>query len=694
MQTPETKPQSATIGPETIFNADNYKTEQSHFLVCGLGSLGQFCVAALKEFGVSVHAITTACPESWEITNLPGLVDSLLMGDCRQPDVLERAGVKDCRAVLIVTNDERVNIEAAFAVKLLNPEVRVVVRSTKQNLNQLLEQGLGNFVALDASQLPAPAFAIAALGSEIRGLIHLDAYMLLVVKVSIDTTHRWCDRRFLHELNTQTRRLLSHISAGSPLPVGFYQWEPDARVQAGDQVAYIEVVDRFTDLISVPSAGTPVKARSEAKPFWHKLRHFSSYHLGQKLVNWWQVTAQQPTKRVATVVGVTMLVLWLLGTLTFKLTNSQISLLSAFYTAGVMLLGSYDTVFGALDPQDSFPVWMRIMNLTYMLAGTASIAVLYALLTETLLVAKFQLPKKRPPVPLQGHVILIGLGRLGRRVATFLQQMRQPLVGVSNVPLESTILPSMPLVVGDLANSLSKVNLATARSVVIATDDEMANLELGLMAHAANPDCALVIRTFDPRFSASIDGLLPYAKVLCAYDLAADAFVATVFGENVLSLLRLNEQTVLVIEYMIKSEDMLNRRLLAEVAYGYGVVPVLYHSLAKGTVRFMPSDDIRLEMDDRLVVLATSDGLQRIERGEMYPRRWQVTINKASSKDSIFDGSMAIARITGCSINQAREVMNQLPAVLPFPLYKHQAQRLVRELSKSQVVAQLVSLSA
>jgi voltage-gated potassium channel Kch len=366
MLTPEIEPQPGAIKPETAFkDLDNHETEQSHFLVCGLGSLGQFCVAALKEFGVSVHAITTACPESWEITNLPSLLDSLLLGDCRQPDVLEKAGVKNCRAVLIVTSDERVNIEAAFAVKLLNPGARVVVRSAKQNLNQLLEQGLGNFVALEASQLPAPAFAIAALGSEIRGLIQLGDYLLRVVKVPIDTTHRWCDRRSLHELNTQTRRLLSHIRAGSPLPVGFYQWEPDARIQAGDQIAYIEVLDQFTDLMAASPTVTPFKARSEARPFWRKVRYLSGYHVGQKLMNWWQVTAQQPTRRVATVVGVTMLALWLIGTLIFKLTNPPISLLLALYTAGVMLLGSYDTVFGALNPQDSFPVWMRIMNLIY-----------------------------------------------------------------------------------------------------------------------------------------------------------------------------------------------------------------------------------------------------------------------------------------------------------------------------------------
>jgi hypothetical protein len=107
----------------------------------------------------------------------------------------------------------------------------------------------------------------------------------------------------------------------------------------------------------------------------------------------------------------------------------------------------------------------------------------------------------------------------------------------------------------------------------------------------------------------------------------------------------------------------------------------------------MPSDDIRLELSDRLVVLATIDTLQQIERGEIAPRNWQVQVDKALSEDAVFEGAMAIARVSGCSINVARELMNHLPGLLQFLLYKHQAQRLVRELSKSQVVAHLVPVT-
>lgn len=661
----------------------------SDFLVCGLGSLGQFCVSALKEFGVPVRAINLTMPDRWEIPNLPELVDDLIIGDCRQADLLSKVGIDHCRAVLLVTSDERINIETAFAIRLLNPEVRLVVRSAKQNLNDLLGAHLGNFVAFEATQLPAPAFAIAALGSEIRGFIELENSLMRVVKVPITPDHPWCGYRLMHELNTRNRRVLSYIPEGMPLPTVFYDWEPDHRVKAGDTIAYIELIEQTVNLVQAPQKPSP-RLRAKSIQRWQAvIRKLSGAYLREKGLQLWRSLSQ--TKRVGLVVGMTMVSLLFLGTCVIKLNVADTGWLKAFYTSGVMLLGSYDTVLGALDPKDAIPLWLRYLNLSYMLAGTASIAVLYALLTESLLSANFQLPKRRPPVPEQGHVVLIGLGRVGRRVATFLQSLKQPLVGVNPTPLEQGVLPQLPLVVSDLNNALSKVNLETARSVVIATDDEMANLELGLMAHAINPNCALVIRTFDPQFSNSIDRLLPYAKVLSAYSLAAEAFVAAAFGENILNVLRLNEQTVLVTEYLIESGDTLDGLLLAEIAYGYGVVPILYQKPGDNNARLLPSDDLRVRVGDRLVLLGSNEGLQRIERGETFPRHWYVRVERALSRDAAFEGITAIACISSCDIAIAHDLMNNLPGILPIALYKHQAQRLVRELVKSQVMAHLVA---
>lgn len=616
------------------------------------------------------------------------MLDNMWMGDCRQREVLERAQVQRYRAVLLVTSNERVNIDAAFAIRLLNPNARLVVRSAKQTLNELLEERLGNFVAFEATQLPTTAFAIAALGDENQGFIEIDDSLLRVVKRKIAPSNKWWDRRVLHELNTNARRVLSHNRANEPPDQGFYDWHPDDRLRVGDTITCLEVDDRlsFGDRYARQATATP-QADPNHKSWWHALLSPASWRT--KMRDIWLASAEQPSKRVALVVGLTVLFLLLLGMALLMGTGRLSNPLEAFYASLMLLLGSYDALLDLRAPGPT-PLWLQLMHLSYTLAGTASIAVLYALLTEYLLATKFQLPKKRPPIPRQNHIVVVGLGRVGRGVAQFLQKLNQPLVGICQDPLESTVLPELPLMVGDLATGLKRVNIESARGVVICTPDEIANLELGMTAHTASPRSNLVIRTFDPTFSDNVDRLLPYAHVYCAYALAAEVYVAAAFGENVLTLLRLDNRTIIVTDYTVEVGDTLEGLLLSEVAYGYGVVPVSHRRKEDETPTLLPSDDRLLAEGDRLLVLASSDSLQRIERGDRLPPNYAVRVDHCNSPSAQFDATRAIVRITNMDGAIVNDTMQNLPAIIPKRLYRHQAIRLVRALSKTMTTARVL----
>ncbi|MEL6384096.1 MAG: hypothetical protein AAFQ89_16905 [Cyanobacteria bacterium J06626_18] len=219
----------------------------------------------------------------------------------------------------------------------------------------------------------------------------------------------------------------------------------------------------------------------------------------------------------------------------------------------------------------------------------------------------------------------------------------------------------------------------------------MQNLELGLMAYRVNSHSRLIIRTYDQLFTDKVAQLFPYAQVLCSSALSAEAFAGAAFGENVIGLFRLYDQTVLVTQYDVDATDSLQGLLLADIAYGYGVVPV-WHGSKGNPPRMMPSDDIKLCAGDRLVVLSTIRGLRRIEQGDLAPKQWQVQILRAKANDSVFEGGTEISLITGCDIGEARGLMNQLPAIFPHRLYLHQALRLVRRLARLRVEAELLPL--
>lgn len=653
------------------------------FLVCGLGSLGQSCVAALKSFGVTVYAINREPVQYWEIPSLATLIDGVWVGDCRQAAVLEQANIHDCRAILVVTSNDRVNLSTAFAARALNSHIRLIVRSQQANLNQLLSHHLGNFIAFEPTQLIASAMSLAGLQDETLGFFQLDHHLFRVTEQPIMPNHPWCSQRRLHELNTSIRRVLSHTRTKDYFPPHFYQWESMAQIQVGDYITCVELTDKLiaaTDRNPQPQS---------VRRFRFSIPGVVKQLRGKSRLRW---RSRTQTEQVALLGILTMLMLVALGTLLYRLQYSELSLQDALNVALVLILGGYDNLFGQLKLPFAIPGWLHLFSLGLTVAGTLFIGILYASLTERVFSARLPFLRSRPPVPVANHVVVIGLAQVGQQVAKLLQELRQPCVGVSRQDLEADILPHLPLVVGTTQDTLLKVNLTAARSAMILTDDEMTNLEIGLMIQALYPHCPLVLRTADSQFGNHIAQLLPHAKAFSVDALAAEVFAAAAFGENILSLLHLHRQTVLVTEYQVEAQDTLQGRLIAEVAYGFGVVPLLHQGTAGASEKLMPSDDICLNVGDRLIVLATLEGLQKIEHGNIARPTWQVRVEKALSADAVFEGTSILTRISGCALGLAHARMEHLPGTLEVPLYKLQAQRLVSALRKVQILAHMVSI--
>jgi Trk K+ transport system NAD-binding subunit len=672
---------------ETAKKINQVLNSANSFIVCGLGSLGQSCIVAIDEFGGNVSGVEQNVTSSWEIPEIPELLENLVIGDCRQANILVNAGIHNCRAILLVTSNERVNLETAFAARSLNPKIRLIVRSSKQNLNDLLAKELGNFIAFEPTQLPATAFALAALSDEIMGFFTLDGQLMRVVQQEIDRTHRWCEVRMIYELNTRNRRILDHRSQNqerdSPL---FNQLEPDVRLKPHDLLTYIELADT-----EISNRSTPTKTQSQdwTQGIGKLTSQMVWANLQKNMIDYRNWLLESRTRLAANVCGIVVIGLIAVGTLLFRLNYPGIGFVDSIYTTIALLLSGYGDLFGEIINTSPAPTWLRFFGLMLTISGTALVGLLYGLLTESLLSARFQFLSRRPPVPEQDYVILVGLGRVGQRVAKLLQEFKQPLVAIASSEVDPTLLPEIPLNSGNINSALEKISLSKAKGLIAVTDDEMLNLELAMMTHAANPQSRLVIRTFEQSLTNNLAQLLPYADVLCANSISAEAFAAAAYGENVISLFRLNNQTVLVTEYFVETGDTLEGLILAEVSYGYGVVPILYQE-PHGKAKLMPIDDIRLGNGDRLVVLATIKSLKAIEVRALLEPSWYVYIEQPLNKEAIFEGANVIVRVCNCPMLTARLMMENLPCRLDIPLYKLQAQRLVRELIKAQVSGYII----
>ena len=656
---------------------------ENRFLVCGLGSLGQHCVLSLKEFGVNVIAIEREIPKNWEISHLPQLLDQLIIGDCRQIDILEQAKISQCSAILIVTSDEEVNAQTAITARHINPTIRLVVRSSQENFNHLLGEQLGNFFAGCPNRLANTAFGLAVMQDNIIGFFSLDGQQLKVIKRKITFDDPWCYKYLVSELNTLKRRVLS-CKTGSASNT-FHQWEPDAKILPGDTITYVELVEN-----NPPP--NPVKI----SPL-RRAQNFLTSFLKNMKMKFQDFRNLDILKQVSNVVAVsgTVFLLLIFGTILFRYNASETTFTDSFYTTAILLLGGFGDVFqDPLKPKKEIPNWLELFSLCLTVFGTIFVGILYASLTEVLLSTKFDLANTRPAVPEQEHLIVVGLGRIGEGVAIFLQKFKQSLVVVSlKGDVAADILPNIAIVTGDFNEAVNRVNIQSARSLILTTDNEMLNLEIALIARSLNPDSHLVIRASKEGLSSKLKGLLDNIELINTYEVSSAAFAGAAFGENIVSLFRQEETIILVTEYQIRAHDTINGLLISEFSYGYSVVVILYEPPDQKP-RLMPSDDLRLEEGDHIVILASMDGLKRIERGEIErdSQSWTVRIAQIFSDDSILEGAKIISRISGCSLNLATDMMNDLPKNLPVSLYKHQAYNLMRELQKIIIKAELISL--
>jgi voltage-gated potassium channel len=104
---------------------------------------------------------------------------------------------------------------------------------------------------------------------------------------------------------------------------------------------------------------------------------------------------------------------------------------------------------------------------------------------------------------LEDHVIVCGAGRVGFRLFEQFQKLGVPMVVIerkADAPFVSAIRDAgVPVLIEDVRSSraLEQCNLARARAIVCATDDDLANLNIALDARRLKPGIRVVMRLFD-----------------------------------------------------------------------------------------------------------------------------------------------------------------------------------------------------
>ncbi|MFJ3663223.1 NAD-binding protein [Streptomyces sp. NPDC090119] len=502
--------------------------------------------------------------------------------------VLAEAGVERAAALALVYEDDETNIRAALTARRLNPRLRLVLRLYNRRLGQHIEELLDQAAVLvgeddeavrDATtsvlsdaDTAAPALAATAVAGTGK-VIQAEGLLLRAVERVSPSPGVPAPRGLC------TLALLS--AEGSDEGPVLLPDDEEVRRAGGRSTVLLE---RFSATEgAVPGNGLGVGGVPPLSSLFSKQLRWS----------------------LAVLAGCVIALAVALSIVT------GIHPVKAFYLTLLDL-------FAIDDPALGEPLGRKILQLLSGLVGLLLLPVLLAAVLEGLGTFRTQSALRKPPRGLGGHVVLLGLGKIGTRVLIRLRELHIPVVCVEGNPEARGLAVArrlrVPVVIGDVTQEgvLEAAKIHRAHALLAVTSADTTNLEAVLYARGVRPDLRAVLRLYDDDFATAVYRTLRVAHPLATTRsrsvsyLSAPAFAGAMLGRRVLGAVPVERRVLLFASVDVADRPQLEGRTLA-AAFAPGV----WRALAVEGEADSPPDRL-LTKDDRVVIAATRRGLAEL----------------------------------------------------------------------------------
>ena len=291
--------------------------------------------------------------------------------------------------------------------------------------------------------------------------------------------------------------------------------------------------------------------------------------------------------------------------------HEYVSLPKAFYAVFLMIF---------LESGLEFPDEWYLQPLFFLvpIIGLGAVADSIVRLAYLMFTQKRKLPEwQRMVASLQrNHVVVVGVGKVGYRVIHGLVELGETVVAVESnaeAPLLDAIQDlGVPVIQGNGRNEkvLAQAGVAQARAVILATSDDLTNIDAGLSARDLNPTAKVVIRLFDESLAKKITGAFAMPAISTA-QVSAPAFIAAATGRKVYQPLELAGKAVHLTDVVVSSTGGLVGRTVGEIQAEYVVNVVMLQG--PSGVNINPTHDVILGPGDTFLVIAPMDRLVALE---------------------------------------------------------------------------------
>ncbi len=188
------------------------------------------------------------------------------------------------------------------------------------------------------------------------------------------------------------------------------------------------------------------------------------------------------------------------------------------------------TVSGTPGAEKS-PDWYKALSALNTIAALLLVAVLTAALVRRL--SRRRLTTLFGPLaaPARHHVLLVGFGQVGFRLAQELHRRGVAVLGVERDPDAPCVrlarAAGIPVAIGrgDDRDVLERLGIRRCAAVAAVTSADLVNVAVGLAASDLAPETPLVMRLGDGEVAAETDSLLHLGRICDAHKIAADTLV-------------------------------------------------------------------------------------------------------------------------------------------------------------------------
>ena len=226
---------------------------------------------------------------------------------------------------------------------------------------------------------------------------------------------------------------------------------------------------------------------------------------------------------------------------------------------------------------------------------------------------------------IEDHILVCGVGRVGYRLANQLIAFQMPVIGINDVPsplVDDLIDKGMPVIMGDVRNAdvLETAGVERARTVVICTDHDLANIETAFHVQTVNPGARIVLRFFEDEIVEAIQQSFDVDAVISRSALAAVNFAHAALGVEIIETFQLGRESYVLARVPLDENSPLLERTLVDVSETEDVTVVFLRR--EGCLQLEPPLDLVLQSGDDLFIFVASDRLHRLLRRGLLDKTW------------------------------------------------------------------------